>query len=110
MPPAEIRLNIPHHSRRENCAYEIPDWLEGLKMVRIVRDDAGPATSCSRRWPASTPIRRCRGRRRPHLSRSFLADLSHHAQAMPDAAFGLTGWVVPADFVDRPTTIWSISR
>jgi hypothetical protein len=109
LPPAEIRLNIPHHSRRENRAYDIPDWLEGLKMVRIVRcDDAGPATKL---FPtlagvdADTPIVVVDDDR--IYPRGFLADLSHHAQATPDAAFGLTGWVVPADFIDRPTTIWS---
>ncbi|WP_029059969.1 hypothetical protein [Stappia stellulata] len=106
-PPAEIRLNIPHHSRRENCGYEIPAWLETLKTVHIVRcDDFGPATKL---FPTLTAV----DRDTPIVvvdddriyPASFLADLDRHASEDRDAAFGLSGWVVPADFTDRATTV-----
>ncbi|WP_093805003.1 hypothetical protein [Stappia sp. ES.058] len=108
-PPAEIRLNIPHHSRRENCGYNVPVWLESLKTVRIVRcKDSGPATKL---FPTLTAV----DANRPIVvvdddriyPRSFLQDLASHANDNENAAFGLSGWVVPADLTDRPTTLWT---
>jgi hypothetical protein len=44
-PPAEIRLNLPAYSRREERPYVVPAWLDGLRSVRIVAcEDRGPAT------------------------------------------------------------------
>lgn len=109
LPPAEIRLNVPHVSRREGCGYEIPDWLSALDTVTIVRcEDVGPATKL---FPtltgvdADTAIVVVDDDRiyPPH----FLRDLARAAEETPDAAFGLSGWVVPEDFIDRPTTIRS---
>jgi hypothetical protein len=43
--PARIVLNLPHHSKRENVAYDVPDFLQGLKSVVVRRcEDLGPAT------------------------------------------------------------------
>jgi hypothetical protein len=43
--PARIVLNLPHHSKRENAAYDVPGFLQGLKSVVVHRcEDLGPAT------------------------------------------------------------------
>jgi hypothetical protein len=107
--PAEIRLNVPHHSRREDCAYEIPSWLEKLETVKIVRcDDSGPATKLFPTLPcveADAPVVVVDDDR--IYPPRFLETLAAAADADPDSAFGLSGWVVPEDFIDRPTTIRS---
>ncbi|WP_306030529.1 hypothetical protein [Stappia sp. MMSF_3263] len=109
LPPAEIRLNVPEHSRRENCGYEIPGWLTGLATVTIVRcQDFGPATKLFptlTRVPEDTAIVVVDDDR--IYPPDFLENLAAHATAEPDAAFGLSGWVVPDDFIDRPTTLRS---
>ena len=109
MPPAEIRLNIPYLSRREGIEYKIPGWIAALTMVHIVRcEDTGPATKLFptlQTLAPDTPIVVVDDDRL--YPRTFLQDLANAAEANPDAALGLSGWVVPVDFVDRPTTIWS---
>ncbi len=44
--PKEIRLNIPYIAKRTNTKYTIPQWLQELKQITIVRceEDYGPAT------------------------------------------------------------------
>ena len=109
LPPARIHLNIPRHSRRENCAYDVPDWLEALEMVRIVRcEDVGPATKLFPTLSGASDDQAIivvdDDRIYPP---GFVETLSAAGDGDPDAAFGLLGWVVPADFTDRPTTIGS---
>ncbi len=109
LPPAEIRLNVPEHSRRENCGYEIPGWLAALATVTIVRcQDFGPATKLFPTLtsvPGDTAIVVVDDDR--IYPPDFLENLAAHAEAEPDAALGLSGWVVPGDFTDRPTTLRS---
>lgn len=109
LPPAEIRINVPHHSRRENCGYEIPPELEGLATVRIIRcEDVGPATKLFPTLTAvdpDTPIIVVDDDR--IYPPGFIAGLTAAAEADPNAAPALSGWVVPEDLTDRPTTIRS---
>ena len=109
LPPAEIRLNVPHHSRRENRGYEIPEWLSALATVAIVRcEDFGPATKL---FPSLTALDADAAIVVVDDDRiyppDFLKVLASEAEADRDAAIGLSGWVVPADLTDRPTTIRS---
>jgi hypothetical protein len=109
MPPARIHLNIPHRSRREDRPYSVPAWLEDLEMVRIVRcDDVGPATKL---FPTLADAEDDQAIIVVDDDRiyppGFVKTLTEAANADPDAAFGLSGWVVPADLTDRPTTIRS---
>jgi len=107
--PREIWLHVPAFSKRENRPYEIPDRLQRLRSVRIRDcDDWGPATKFIPALTALPPgqlvIVLDDDRIYPP---SLVRDLDAAAQALPDAAFGLSGWVVPGDLVDRPTTVIS---
>ena len=105
--PAEIRLCLPAWSEREQRAYEIPAWLRSLRCVTLVPcDDAGPATkflSTLRTVPSDQPVVVVDDDRiyHPRLLETFLA----LAQAHPDCAIAAAGWRVPADLIDRPTTL-----
>jgi hypothetical protein len=105
--PAEIRLCLPAWSEREQRAYEIPAWLRALRCVTLVPgDDLGPATKflfTLRAVPADQAVVVVDDDRiyHPRLLETLLA----RAQAQPDAAIAAAGWRVPADLIDRPTTL-----
>jgi hypothetical protein len=106
--PARIVINVPQMSRREGRAYEIPEVLTRLKAVEIHRcDDWGPATKLIPsvlRYDASQPIIVVDDDRiyPPNL----VADLDDASVAHPDRALAFSGWRVPDDLTDRPTTLW----
>lgn len=105
--PREIWLHAPAFSKRENRPYEVPAHLRGLQSVRIRDcDDWGPATKFI---PALTGLPPDQllivlddDRIYPP---NLVRDLDAAAHALPDAAHGLSGWTVPDDLVDRPTTV-----
>ena len=107
--PQKIILNIPSVSLREGVPYVIPEFLKGLDAIELnLCPDHGPATKLLpslQGLSPSQPILVVDDDRIYH--RSVLADLLDAAGARPEAAFGLSGWSVPEDLTDRPTTVWS---
>lgn len=107
--PARIVLNLPRFSRRENVAYAVPAFLEGLRSLAIRWcEDMGPATKllpALQDEAADTRIIVVDDDRvyPPNL----VGDLVSAAGATPDTAFSMRGWIVPADLTDRETTLWS---
>jgi len=103
--PAEIRLNIPPYSRREETAYVIPEWLSRLRCVRVMPcDDYGPATKFIPTLRDVAPDRLVIVVDDDRIyPTSLVADLEAAAQTDPHAAFGTCGWIVPKDMTDRPT-------
>lgn len=110
--PKAIRLHLPRHSRREGCPYPVPAWLAAIDCVQVVRcDDLGPATKL---LPALAEL--------PSAQRILVVDddrvyhshlvgaVADYAAVHPEHAFGFSGWVVPADHTDRPTTLWADLR
>lgn len=107
--PARIVLNLPRFSRRENVAYVAPGFLDGLASVTIRWcEDLGPATklipSLLAEGPETKIIVVDDDRIYPA---SLVEDLVTAAEGQPSSAFGMSGWEVPADLTDRPTTVWS---
>jgi hypothetical protein len=107
--PARIVLNVPDYSIREKTAYVIPDFLQSLQSIEINRcKDLGPATKFLPTLAAEPPDRKIiivdDDRIYP---RTLVAELSAAADREPEAAFSMSGWIVPADLTDKPTTIWS---
>jgi hypothetical protein len=110
--PRRIILNLPHVSRREGAAYKIPASLAGLPALDIRRcEDLGPATkllpTLAQEDPGTPIIVVDDDRIYPA---NLVADLVRAAEADPGSAFGMSGWIVPPDLTDRPTTVWSNLR
>lgn len=105
--PARIRIHVPHFSIREKCRYVIPDWMNGLQSVVIVHcDDYGPATKllpALRDFEENQPLLVVDDDR--IYRRNLVETTVRLANSNPEVAFGFTGWNVPPDFVDRPTTL-----
>ncbi len=107
--PREIRINLPRTSIREKRDYIIPQWLEELRSVNLVRcEDWGPATKLLPTLSA------CRADQLILVvdddriyAPNTIEVLEAAARAEPGAAFGLGGWIVPIDLTDRPTTLIS---
>lgn len=107
--PQEIRFHLPRYSRREGREYVAPGWLYECPGVRVVDcQDVGPATKLLPALKDLPP-------RQPLLvvddDMLYPAELLDHyhrlALRCPDIAIGTSGWRVPADFTDRPTTLRS---
>lgn len=110
--PRRIVLNLPRFSRREGVAYEAPAFLAGLQGVTIRWcEDMGPATKLLPSLmdePPDAPIIVVDDDR--IYPANLVADLMAAARRDPGSAFCMSGWVVPADLTDRPTTMWSNLR
>ena len=106
-PPQRILLNLPYHSRRECRDLEVPKFLEQLETVELVRcQDWGPATKLLptlERLPRDQMIVVVDDDRIYHAN--LIEDLESAANLYPDRAWCYSGWVVPKDLTDRPTTI-----
>ncbi len=105
-PPKRIYLNVPEWSQRENCAYEVPAFLTGLKGVIVRRcEDWGPATKVipallsedSDQLILVTDDDRI-------YPKDMLEVMEQQAVRHPDQALACAGWVVPKGFLDRPTS------
>jgi len=103
-----IRLHLPAFSQRENCAYELPENLRNRDWLEVVScEDWGPATKLI---PA---LQDCHSDQRLLVvdddmlyPASLLQGLLHHSQGQSDWVVASSGWRVPADLTDRPTTLW----
>lgn len=110
--PRRIVLNLPRFSRREGVAYEAPPFLNGIEAVSIRWcEDVGPATkllpSLAAEAPETPVIVVDDDRIYPA---NLVSDLMAAAERDPASAFCMSGWVVPPDLIDRPTTVWSNLR
>jgi len=110
--PQRIVLNLPRFSKREGVAYEAPRFLDGIAAVTIRWcEDMGPATkllpSLMNEAPDTPIIVVDDDRIYPE---NLVADLMAAAERDPTSAFCMSGWVVPDDLTDRPTTVWSNLR
>lgn len=111
--PREIRIYLPKISRREKTHYTIPDFLKGLKSVVLceVEHDLGPATKYI---PALNALNADEKLIVVDDDRIFqpdmVATLEDAANANPEAAFCIGGWIVPDDLTDRDTTIFRSLR
>jgi hypothetical protein len=108
-PPKKIVVNIPDHSLREDCAYEVPPHLAALQGVEVHR--------CGRDWgPATKLIPTLLSADDPDqpilvvdddriYPRDTLEEIEKHASRLPDAALTNAGWIVPGDLTDGPTRV-----
>ena len=101
--PQKILLHLPEHSRREGVAYSVPEELEGLEVVQVVRcSDWGPAAKILPALLASDPDQRVVAVDDDRIYRpTLLKDLLEASETHPDAAVGCFGVIVPVDRIDR---------
>jgi hypothetical protein len=108
--PREIRLNVPKYSKREQCAYEVPESLRALSAVTIVDcEDYGPATKLIPSvlgLPADQRVVVVDDDR--NYPPNLIADLVAASDAEPDASFSFCGWIVPPDLVHRPANLFTV--
>ena len=102
-PPGRILLHLPEHSRREQVEYSLPEELEGLEVIRIVRcPDWGPATKILPALIDSDPNQRIVAVDDDRIYRpTLIEDLLEASEQHPEAAVGCFGVIVPLDRVDR---------
>jgi hypothetical protein len=106
--PQLIRLHLPYYSRREQCAYIVPTWLQEMSAVEIIRcEDYGPATKLIPALQHYAPEQKLLVVDDDKLYPPTLIEhFFRCAQAYPQLAIGSSGWRIPPDLTDRPTTLW----
>jgi len=102
-----IFLCVPAWNEREQRATTVPDWISALRSVTVVAvPDVGPATkflSTLGAVASNQAVVVVDDDRVYH--RRLLATYQALAAERPDVAITAAGWRVPADLVDRPTTL-----
>ncbi len=103
VPPGKILLHLPKHSRREQVEYSVPEELQGLEVIQVVRcADWGPATKILPALLESDPDQRVVAVDDDRIYRpTLLEDLLEASERHPDAAVGCFGVIAPLDRVDR---------
>ncbi|MBX3749858.1 MAG: hypothetical protein KF897_07215 [Opitutaceae bacterium] len=105
--PERILLCVPTWSEREQHTTTVPTWIAALRSVTVVAvPDQGPATKFLSTLGTVDPDQAVvvvDDDRVYH--RRLLATYQALAAGRPDAAITAAGWRVPADLIDRPTTL-----
>lgn len=108
--PKSINLYIPYHSYRNGKEYIIPEYLKNLENITIhrVENDFGPATKSI---PA---IITCEQDQLILVvdddniyPETYVEDLAEASEVVDNKIISVTGWRVPEDLIDKPTTLWS---
>ncbi|MBR9842838.1 MAG: hypothetical protein GYB25_06740 [Rhodobacteraceae bacterium] len=108
-PPKKIVLNVPRHSLREDCAYEVPEHLMGLQGIEVRRcEDMGPATKAIPTLLAEEADQLVMVVDDDRIyPRDAVEGIERAGREMPDCAVSYAGWTVPESLIDEPTTIRS---
>jgi len=105
--PRRIRVHIPLFSKREKLSYQIPAYLHDLRSVDIVRcEDYGPATKllpALQTLPADQKIIVIDDDML--YPRHMVDDFFRWSNQYPNITIASSGWIVPQDLTDRPTTL-----
>ena len=106
--PQCIKLYIPTFSKREKTNYQIPPWLMALPGIEIVRvEDVGPATKCI---PAIMAHSADQAILVVDDDKLYDVDLVKRFESLskihPDTVIASSGWIVPLDLIDKPTTLF----
>jgi len=110
--PAGIRLHIPTFSARENRSYHVPRVFRALASVEVIRcDDDGPISKILPALEAFPPDQKLVAVDDDMIyPPSMIAHFDRESQKRPHAVISSSGWLVPADGIDRPTTLLSNLR
>jgi hypothetical protein len=111
--PQGIIIYIPKYSVREQTAYLIPKELVKLKSLKVVEvsKDWGPATKFIPAILSQAKDQKTLVVDDDNIyPSSMLKDFYDYSLRHVDCILATSGWCVPSDLVDRPTTLWSNIR
>lgn len=103
-----IHLNIPYKSFRNDLEYHIPEWMQQLKSLNIVRidEDFGPASKFIPSLKSQEPDQSILVVDDDNLYPSnYIKDFEKAEKKNPDFILAASGWRVPDDLIDKPTTL-----
>jgi len=105
--PARIRLHLPDFSLRENRIYHVPSDLKALRSLEIVHcEDYGPATKLIPALEDLDPDQAILVVDDDMVyPPDLLEQLETRARIDADRVWCSSGWIVPDDLTDRPTTL-----
>ena len=105
--PERILLCVPAWSEREQRTTVVPGWISALRSVTVVAvPDQGPATKFLSTLGTVAPDQAVVVMDDDRVyHRRLLATYQALSAERPDVAIAAAGWRVPADLVDRPTTL-----
>lgn len=110
---AKIHLYLPKFSQRENTAYQVPESLHSLQNLAIIEPDTdwGPATKFIPAAESLAPNQKILVVDDDNIyPDTYLLEFEQAATAHPDVILTASGWKVPADLIDKPTTLLSNLR
>nr|VFJ59792.1 MAG: hypothetical protein BECKFW1821A_GA0114235_109414 [Candidatus Kentron sp. FW] len=107
--PRRIELNIPEFSFREQRPYVIPDAIGRLEGVTVLPcKDFGPATKLIPALLRHGPDQAIVAVDDDYLyPKNMLKNFHEGMKRYPNVVLANSGWIVPPDCLDRPTTFWS---
>ncbi|MEO9482439.1 MAG: hypothetical protein ABJG47_03295 [Ekhidna sp.] len=108
--PKRINIYLPFKSFRNGKEYIIPEWLKDLKSVDLVRieTDYGPATKFIPAILTQDPDQKILVTDDDNIyPPGYITELREASDALPDKVVAASGWRVPSDLIDRPTTLLS---
>ena len=108
--PKKIILCLPHKSFRDGEAYNIPSWIEELESVQILRvdQDYGPATKFIPTLEKMEGDEAILVLDDDHIyPPGYIQEFEKGNDMYPDFLLTASGWRVPKDLVDKPTSFIS---
>lgn len=108
--PKKIILNLPYVSFRDGKEYVIPEWLNNLQSVEIVRteEDHGPATKFIPSLLSLGEDENILVLDDDHVyPPNYIAEFEAGEKMYPDYILTASGWRVPDDLIDKPTSLIS---
>lgn len=108
--PASINIYIPYRSFRNDRPYKVPDYLNELKNIHIhrVEVDYGPATKFIHALSQFSESQKILVVDDDNIyPKNYIEQFERASRQFPDIILAASGWRVPADLLDRPTTLKS---
>lgn len=108
--PKKIYLNIPYKSYRDGTEYAIPEWLENLNALEIIRPevDYGPSTKFIPTLEKQPDGQLILVVDDDHLyPHNFIKEFEQAHQKNNDVILAASGWRAPKDLIDKSTTLWN---
>ncbi|WP_421773373.1 hypothetical protein [Gracilimonas sp.] len=108
--PASINIYIPYQSFRNNKPYRIPPILNELKNIQIHRVDVdyGPATKFIHALNSFPEEQQVLVVDDDNIyPPNYVEQFEEASRRYPDKILSASGWRVPDDLIDKPTTLKS---